>query len=42
MDCVQKCPQSLDVPSLLEQVVQEFEGNGLREREAVVRGLFAS
>lgn len=42
LDCVQKCPQGLDVPGLLEQVVQEFEGNGLCEREAVVRSLFAS
>jgi len=40
-DCVQKCPQSLDVPSLLEQVVSEFEGDGLKEREATARSLFA-
>jgi len=40
-DCVQKCPQGLEVPDLLEQVVAEFEGDGLREREAMVRGLFA-
>ena len=42
MDCVQKCPQGLDVPGFLEQVVQEFEGDGLREREASVRSFFAS
>jgi len=39
-DCVQKCPQALDVPSLLEQVVLQFEGDGLKEREAVARSLF--
>jgi hypothetical protein len=42
MDCVQKCPQGLDVPALLEQVASEFEGAGLREREAVARRLFTS
>ena len=41
-DCVQKCPQGLDVPSLLEQVVSEFEGAGLKEREAMARSLFAA
>jgi hypothetical protein len=41
-DCVQKCPQNLDVPSLLEQVVSEFESSGLKEREAIVRGIFAN
>jgi predicted aldo/keto reductase-like oxidoreductase len=42
MDCVQKCPQDLEVPSLLEQVVSEFESAGLKEREATARSLFAS
>jgi predicted aldo/keto reductase-like oxidoreductase len=41
MDCVQKCPQRLEIPDLLEQVAREFEGEGLREREAKVRSLFA-
>jgi hypothetical protein len=41
-DCVQKCPQNLDVPTLLEQVVAQFEGAGLQEREAMVRQLFAN
>jgi uncharacterized protein len=42
LDCVQKCPQELDVPGLLEQVVEEFERDGLAEREAAVRNFFAS
>jgi uncharacterized protein len=42
MDCVQKCPQDLKVPDLLEQVVSEFESAGLKEREATARSLFAS
>jgi predicted aldo/keto reductase-like oxidoreductase len=33
-DCVQKCPQDLEVRTLLEQAVSEFEGDGLKEREA--------
>jgi predicted aldo/keto reductase-like oxidoreductase len=40
-DCVQKCPQDLDVPTLLEQAVSEFEGDGLKEGEAMARSLFA-
>ena len=39
-ECVEKCPQELDIPNLLDQVVSEFEGAGLREREAIVRNLF--
>jgi len=41
-DCVQKCPQDLDIPTLLEQVVSQFEGEGLKEREAMARSLFTS
>ena len=41
-DCVEKCPQDLDVPTLLEQVVSQFEGEGLKEREAMARSLFTS
>ncbi len=41
-DCVEKCPQGLDVPTLLEQVVSQFEGEGLKEREAMARSLFTS
>jgi predicted aldo/keto reductase-like oxidoreductase len=40
-DCVEKCPQGLEIPDLLEQVVQEFEAGGVSEREAMVRRLFA-
>jgi uncharacterized protein len=39
-DCLDKCPQSLEIPSLLEQVVADFEREGLREREAAVRAFF--
>ncbi|MDR3719158.1 MAG: aldo/keto reductase [Bryobacteraceae bacterium] len=42
MDCVEKCPQSLEVPDLLEQVAGQFEGPGLQEREAIVRRMFQS
>jgi predicted aldo/keto reductase-like oxidoreductase len=39
-DCVEKCPQSLPIPDLLEQVVSQFEGDGLQNVEAMVRGMF--
>jgi predicted aldo/keto reductase-like oxidoreductase len=40
LDCLEKCPQGLEIPDLLEQVAWEFEGDGLSEREAAVRRLF--
>jgi predicted aldo/keto reductase-like oxidoreductase len=39
-DCLLKCPQSLPIPDLLEQVADLFEREGLREREAMVRNMF--
>jgi predicted aldo/keto reductase-like oxidoreductase len=39
-DCVEKCPQSLPIPDLLEQVANQFEGDGLRDVEAMVRSMF--
>jgi predicted aldo/keto reductase-like oxidoreductase len=40
LDCLPKCPQGLQIPDLLEQVVREFEGDGLQERLAFARNLF--
>jgi len=40
-DCAEKRAKELDVPGLLEMVVDEFEGPDLSAREAMVRGLFA-
>ena len=40
LDCLEKCPQGLDIPNLLEEVAKQFETAGLREREAMVRRLF--
>jgi predicted aldo/keto reductase-like oxidoreductase len=37
MDCEEKCPQSLPIPDLLDQVAALFEGDGFREREAMIR-----
>jgi len=42
LDCVEKCPQNLPIPDLLEQVAAQFEGPDLREREAIARRLFES
>ncbi len=36
-DCVDKCPQDLDIPQLLEQVAAELEAGGLGGVEATVR-----
>ena len=36
----EKCPQHLEIPDLLEQVAAQFEGEGLRDREAMVRRFF--
>jgi len=42
LDCLEKCPQGIEIPDLLEQVAREFDGDGLREREAMVRRLFTA
>jgi predicted aldo/keto reductase-like oxidoreductase len=39
-DCVEKCPQSLPIPDLLEQVAKEFEGDSLKDIEGAARRLF--
>ncbi|MFA5253453.1 MAG: aldo/keto reductase [Methanoregula sp.] len=39
-ECVDKCPQHLEIPGLLEIVVQELEGPGFKERVAAARQLF--
>ena len=39
-DCVEKCPQSLPIPDLLEQVAKEFEGDSLKDIEAAARRMF--
>ena len=36
-DCLMKCPQNLAIPDLLVLVAAEFEGDGLKQREAMVR-----
>ena len=41
LDCLEKCPQGIQIPDVLEQVAIQFEDAGLREREAMVRKLFA-
>ena len=39
-ECREKCPQHLDIPTLLESVVQELEGPGFEERVAMARKAF--
>ena len=40
LDCLEKCPQDILIPDVLEQVATQFEDAGLAEREAMVRQLF--
>jgi len=40
LDCLDKCPQKLQIPDLLEQVVREFEGDSLKDIEAMARRVF--
>jgi len=40
LDCLEKCPQDLEIPDLLAQVAAQFEGEGLAGREAMARRLF--
>ena len=38
--CLDKCPQHIDIPEVLAAVVEEMEGNDLEQRIAAVRELF--
>lgn len=38
--CIEKCPQHLDIPKVLESVVEDLEGSDLEERIAMVKQLF--
>jgi predicted aldo/keto reductase-like oxidoreductase len=38
--CLEKCPQHLDIPTLLESVVEELEGPDLEKRVAMVKQAF--
>jgi len=38
--CVEKCPQHIDIPTVLESVVEELEGPDLEQRVAMAKQLF--
>ena len=38
--CVEKCPQHIDIPTVLESVVEELEGFDLEQRVAMAKQLF--
>jgi hypothetical protein len=40
-DCIEKCPQFLEIPDLLEKVAAELEGADLKATEAMVRHVMA-
>jgi predicted aldo/keto reductase-like oxidoreductase len=39
-ECVEKCPQHLDIPTILESVVEELEGPDLEQRIAMAKMAF--
>ena len=38
--CLEKCPQHLDIPTILESVVEELEGPDLEKRVAMAKQIF--
>ena len=40
--CLEKCPQHLDIPGLLESVAKALEGPDLETREVAVRQMFTN
>jgi len=39
-ECREKCPQHIDIPTVLESVVAELEGSGFEERVTMARQMF--
>jgi hypothetical protein len=39
-ECIDKCPQHIDIPTILESVVEELEGPGLEQRVAMAKQAF--
>ena len=39
-ECVDKCPQHIDIPAVLESVVIELEGPDLEQRVAMAKQVF--
>ncbi|AKB85255.1 aldo/keto reductase [Methanococcoides methylutens] len=40
--CIEKCPQHLEIPTLLESVVEDFEGPGLEQRIEMAKMFLAN
>ena len=38
--CLEKCPQQLDIPTILESVAEELEGPDLEKRVAIAKQVF--
>jgi predicted aldo/keto reductase-like oxidoreductase len=38
--CLEKCPQQLDIPTILKSAVEEFEGPDLENRVAMAKQVF--
>jgi uncharacterized protein len=40
MSCVDKGPRHINIPAVLESVVENLEGSGFEERVAIARQMF--
>ena len=38
--CLEKCPQQIEIPTILKSVVEELEGSDLEERVAIAKQIF--
>lgn len=38
--CLEKCPQHIDIPEVLKSVVEEMEGPDLEQRVAMAKEIF--
>ena len=38
--CLEKCPQHIDIPAMLELVVEKLEGPDLEKRVSMVKDMF--
>jgi predicted aldo/keto reductase-like oxidoreductase len=38
--CVEKCPQHIDIPTVLKCVVEELEGSDFEQRVAMAKEMF--
>lgn len=40
LECIDKCPQSLDIPTLLKEIAADMEGEDFEERKKIAKAMF--